>query len=261
MITEQTLPESCPNCPLNCSFLGVRSFLPDTLPYYCNKYETYLGMDPAGKLLRCAACRLQKRCFVTEGTGYIQAYTGAKALQIAPTKEVFLTLNQTFQRLFCDLISKTGAQIVLSNGGRNGTQEALVDAILSSWKEFSDKAGSPEMQEFKGILSAAAEGFPFFEKQTQTLLMNLFQVLNNSEKEMLKSVLQNAHQIESFLKQFSKTPQDNDLLRNTRALLYDYDRREAQRIRQQQQQMLQRRQEETRRQWQQLQRQDYGRDR
>lgn len=212
-------------CPKDCPFLGQRTFLPDTLPFYCNKYETFLGQKRIDSPLKCARCLGVKRDFSQEGMAFISAYTGEKAKMILETQQVFLQMNPTYQHIFVDFIAKTGAQIALTED-KQAIPETLLDAVLLAWKQRSDTVGSPEYQEFKTVLDQVSVDFPLMARETQTLLMNLFMVMDNSEKEMLKHVLQNARQIESFLDSFSKQPQDRDLLRNMRALLYDYDRRE-----------------------------------
>lgn len=212
-------------CPKECPFLGQRTFLPDTLPFYCNKYETFLGQSRIDCPLKCARCRGVKRDLVQEGMAFISAYTGEKAKMILETQQMFLKMSPTYQRLFVDFVAKTGTQITLSEG-KQATPEALLDAVLLAWKQRSDVVGSPESREFKTVLDQVSSDFPLMARETQTLLMNLFMVMDNSEKEMLKHVLQNARQVESFLENFSKQPQDRDLLRNMRALLYDYDRHE-----------------------------------
>lgn len=226
-----TLPVDFLECPADCPFLGMRTFMPNTLPFYCNQYDTFLGASPGQKILRCANCRGVVRNNVSAGLAFIESYIGVPAIE---TREAFLRLDHGFQKMFVDLISKTGVQIVLSSG-ESDKPANLADDILKKWKEAQDRAGSPEVQEFAGLLDA--EGMPLMSRQTKTLLMNLFQVLDNSEKDMIKNVLQNPKQVESFLEQFERQPQDNDLLKNVRALVYDYDRRAKEMEREQQRQL------------------------
>lgn len=233
-----TLPVDFLECPADCPFLGMRTFMPNTLPFYCNQYETFLGANPGQKILRCANCRGVVRDNVAAGLAFIESYIGVPAVE---TREAFLRLDHSFQKMFVDLISKTGVQIILSTG-ESDKPANLADDILKKWKEAQDRAGSPEMQEFAGILDA--EGMPLMSRQTKTLLMNLFQVLDNSEKDMIKNVLQNPKQIDSFLEQFDRQPQDNDLLKNVRSLIYDYDRQRQEMEREQQRQREELRQRE-----------------
>ncbi len=225
MTSFTPMPPDRIDCPNDCPFLGMRTFLPDTLPFYCNKYETFLGAVLTGQPARCARCLGVKRDLIQEGLAFISAYTGDKRAVLPETKEAFLHMGETYRRLFVDFIAKTGAQIALVPG-EQPSPEALLDQTLLSWREKSDLTGAPEAQAFKAVLDQMAADFPLFARETQTLLMNLFLVMDASEKEMLKNVLQNARQVESFLDSFAKQPQDRDLLRNMRALLYDYDRQD-----------------------------------
>jgi len=208
-------------CPKECPFLAERTFIPDTIPAYCNRYETFLGACPLARIKRCSHCRGVAESVAEVGVSLIEAYTVERRL-IDETKQAFQKLNIAFQKMFVSLVSKTGIQLVLSDDDPK-TPEALTDKLLMSWKKAKDKIGSPELKEFKSLLSA--EGMPLMERQTQTLLMNLFMVLDVSEQEMLKNILSNPHLAETFLDGFTKQPQDHDLLKNVRALVYDYDRR------------------------------------
>lgn len=226
-------------CPLDCPFLVLRTFLPNTLPFYCQRFETYLGVSPEKKIRRCAACRGVGRAVQPLGISLIESYIGIESVR--ETQAAFVKLDDNFQRMFVDLVSRTGMQIVLSQPATGKSH--FSDDILKAWMALQEKEEAPEFKEFKEIL--AGEDLPFIRSQTKTLLMNLFQVLDRSEQEMLKNILQNPKQVEAFLDQFEHQPQDNDLLKNMRALLYDYDRqreadeRQRQQQRQQEEMMLQ----------------------
>ena len=221
MINPHILPPDILDCPRGCPFLGMRSFMPNTIPFYCNQYDTFLGGSPLHTVRRCSDCRGEPNNIVETGLSFIDSYT-VDHYRIEETKRAFLKLEHSFQRMFVDLVSRTGVQIVLEPGEEDNP-DALSDKILLKRQDMKDKYGSPEAQEFKGILDA--DGMPLMSRQTKTLLMNLFLVMDNSEKEMMKDILQNPKQIESFLNSFQKQPQDQDLLKNVRALIYDYDRR------------------------------------
>ncbi len=228
-----TLPQTVSDCPLDCPYLVLRTFLPNTLPFYCQQHETFLGVSPNKQIQRCAACRGVGRDVTATGLSLIESYLGDN-LPIRETQEAFLKLEPNFQRMFVDFVSKTGTQIVLSD--LSSPDANLSDDILKAWKAFQEQQKSNKLSEFKDILDG--EDMPFIRGQTKTLLMNLFQVLDKSEQEMLKNIMLNEKLVEAFLDQFEHQPQDNDLLKNVRALIYDYDkqREEQERLRQQQKQ-------------------------
>lgn len=205
-------------CPADCPFLADRSAFPQLIPAFCRRHEVFLG----GKApLRCPECRGESLNAAAEGLALIDAYT-APDDAIADTKEAYRGLSAAFQRIFTDFVRRTGAQVFLTVGEPR-TPAALIDKTLARWQERENQLNSPALQDWHEALET-----PFGSGQlraTKTLLTNLFMVLDNSEKEMLKNVLSNPQQVEAFLKQFEKQPQDRDLLRNTRALLYDYDKR------------------------------------
>jgi len=221
VMNPNTLSPEVLDCPKDCPFLASRSFLPQTLPFYCNRYDTFLGANLHQNPRRHFLCRGVLQNIVEEGLAFIDSYT-VDHYRIEETKHAFLKLNHGFQKMFVDLVSKSGVQIVL-DASDHENPDVFADKILKARQDVKDKYGSPEAQEFNGILDA--EGMPLLTRQTKTLLMNLFLVMDKSEKEMMKNILQNKNQVESFLEVFQKQPQDNDLLKNVRALVYEYDRK------------------------------------
>ncbi|MBR6411915.1 MAG: hypothetical protein IKS41_01990 [Alphaproteobacteria bacterium] len=221
VVNPNTLSPDILDCPKDCPFLASRSFLPQTLPFYCNKYDTFLGANMRQNPRRHFACCGILQNIVEDGLSFIDSYT-VDHYRIEETKNAFLKLNHGFQKMFVDLVSKSGVQIVL-DASDHENPDVFADKILKARQEVKDKYGSPEAQEFKGMLDA--EGMPLLSRQTKTLLMNLFMVMDKSEKEMVKNILQNKNQVEAFLESFQKQPQDNDLLKNVRALVYEYDRK------------------------------------
>jgi len=213
-------PEILP-CPKDCPFLCSRSFMPNTIPFYCDQYESFLGAVAGQQVRRHFKCRGILLNMVEEGLALIDAYT-VDHYRIEETKRAFLKLNHGFQKMFVDLVSRTGVQIVMDEADHENP-DVFTDKIIKARQEMKDKYGSPEAQGFKDMLDA--EGMPLMTRQTKTLLMNLFLVMDRSEKEMVKNILQNKNQVEAFLENFKKQPQDNDLLKNVRALVYDYDRK------------------------------------
>ena len=83
---------------------------------------------------------------------------------------------------------------------------------------------APEVQEFIKLLDVVGTDGTPLDGMTKTLLSNLFQVIDGSERSMLLAIMENPKNLESFLKSFGKTPHDKDLLRNFRALLYETHR-------------------------------------
>ena len=213
-------PEILP-CPKDCPFLCSRSFMPNTIPFYCDQYESFLGAVAGQQVKRHFKCRGVLLNLVEEGLSLIDAYA-VDHYRIEETKQAFLKLNHGFQKMFVDLVSRVGVQIVM-DATDDENPDVFMDKIIKARQEMKDKYGSPEAQGFKDMLDA--EGMPLMTRQTKTLLMNLFLVMDKSEKEMVKNILQNKNQVESFLESFKRQPQDNDLLKNVRALVYDYDRR------------------------------------
>lgn len=78
--------------------------------------------------------------------------------------------------------------------------------------------------DFKDLLDKLNDNFPdMLSKEQNSLLDNIFQVLDASEQALLTTVLDNPDAADSFLKSFKKQPRDDDLLANTRAVLREYE--------------------------------------
>lgn len=222
LLTTQT------NCPPDCPFLSGRHFLPDILPHFCDKFDVFLGADLGGRIARYPACRLQPENSVDEGLSLISAYT-LTHLSIADTKEAFLKLSPFFQRMFVEVVRKTGRQIAIAYG-MSASADTLMAETLKEYKQAKDWLGSPELKDFKGVLASLGDFAPeVLTRQTKNLLENLFQVLDKSEREMLKNLMATKGTAEALLEQFNAIPKDMSLLKNFRHMLYEHDDKEKQR--------------------------------
>jgi hypothetical protein len=65
-----------------------------------------------------------------------------------------------------------------------------------------------------------------YVKHIYNLLENLFQVLDKSERAMLKNLMSSRGTAEALLEQFNAIPKDMSLLKNFRHMLYEHDDRE-----------------------------------
>lgn len=240
MIKHAHLSAVAKECPDDCSFLCARAWQDNTLPYFCSRYDTFLGVSGTRRPLRCHRCRGVLPNIKNQGLGFIEAY--ADAARIPETKKAFLEMDKVYQEAFVDLIARTGRQIYLSEG-KPKTSGELENRTLRMWRDEHDKRHAPQALGFKKLLESLSGDFALLTRETNTLLMNLFMVMDASEQAMLMSILQNQNQIAAFLEAFSKQPQDNDLLKNVRALVYDFDR-QAEKQRELEQERQRRRQME-----------------
>jgi len=228
MTDPNTLPPYQLKCPSDCPFLAGRHFMPDVLPYYCNKFEEFLGAVADTPILRTLQCRLMPEDIVTHGLNLIDAYT-LTHLSIPDTKQAFLAMPAPMQQMFVEVVKKTGRQIGIAYGTPM-SPDVLMSETLKAFRQAKEWAGSPELKEFKNILGDLTGFAPdLLTRETQNLLTNLFQVLDNSERAMLKGLLSNQSSAEAFLEQFKSIPKDMSLLKNFRHALYEHDDKEKQR--------------------------------
>ena len=209
-------------CPTNCPFLQIRSYLPDSLPFFCEKYETFLGMTPAKKVVKCPLC---------QGINLNIQQQGLELLETAPAhttelKKAFLGMRPGDQQKLVDILTQSGIQLHWTHQ-KAITPVNLLAEIMRLAYEKKKKEQSAEVQEFVKLLDVIdTDGDPM-NPATKTLLSNLFQVLDNSEKGMLLAVLENPAHAKNFLDIFAKMPHDQNLLKNFRMLLYDTDKQNA----------------------------------
>jgi len=205
-------------CPVNCPFLTNRSFLPDTLPFYCEKFAVYLGVDGANKVQKCAACLGITQNIIQTGLSLLDAQLLPRTT-VSQLKKAFLDMPPVQQKNFVAILSQLGMQL-RPNPYDNVTAFWLMRQAQHAWALAKKREESPEVQDFMKLLDVVGGDSPL-DSMTKTLLSNIFQVLDGSEQAMLIAVLENPMNLKAFLKQLEKTPHDQDLLKNFRALLYD----------------------------------------
>ena len=205
-------------CPINCPFLSSRSFMPDTLPFYCEKFAVFLGVDGASKVQKCAQCLGQSQNVIQTGLSLLDAQLLPRTT-ISQLKKAFLEMPLVQQKNFVAILSQTGMQLKPDVYDRISAFWLMRQA-QRGWSIAKKRDENPEVQDFVKLLDVVGGDSPL-DGMTKTLLSNLFQVIDGSEQAMLIAVLENPMNLKSFLKQFEKTPHDQDLLKNFRALLYD----------------------------------------
>lgn len=207
-------------CPTNCPYLAVRSFLPDTLPFYCNQYATFLGLTPTRRVQKCALCLGKPADILKTGLALLDAQPS----RIADLKQAFLQMKPSDQRFLVDILSKEGFQVRFSVSKRI-TPVSLFTEVLRLHQENQKRQLSSETQNFVKLLNLVGDDTdPPMDGMTRTLLTNLFQVVDASEKGMLVAIMENPARLKNFLNQFKNLPQDQNMLKNFRALLYEATR-------------------------------------
>ena len=203
-------------CPTSCPFLGIRSFLPETLPFYCEKYNTFLGVSPAKKVVKCPLCQGIKVPIQQQGLELLENAPN----YVSELKKAFLSMRPADQEKLVTSLSQFGIKINWPTKKIITPVNLLMEINRLAYEKKS-KEKSPEVQEFRKLLDLTETGGDPMDGNTKTLLSNLFQVLDNSEKGMLLSILENPNNAKSFLNMFLKMPHDQNLLKNFRMLLYD----------------------------------------
>ena len=167
-------------CPINCPFLASRVFLPKTMPFYCEKYGTFLGMDAAKKVTKCAACTGDKQDIVQWGLSLLEAQLLPQG-QINQMKQAFLMMPAATQKTFVSILSQIGCQLQMDHE-QSVTPFTLMRIAQRLWFEARKREESPEVQAFIKLLDVVGGGDAPLDGMTKTLFCNLFQVIDGSEK-------------------------------------------------------------------------------
>lgn len=193
------------------------------LPNYCEYFEQYLGINDDSSPLRCAKCLRKKENYVSAGLAFISGFTSPK-ISIKDTKEAFLAQKPAFQKMYVEIIKKTGRQIGI-HLGEPATPQILSGNLIKSLYDIWKGLDSPEFQEFKDILENADSPFGdmLLTRLENTLLQNLFQVLDKSERAILKGALDSPSLSANFFKEFRAMPKHSNLLKDLRRVLDEYD--------------------------------------
>ena len=138
-------------------------------------------------------------------------------------KQSFLMMPLASQKTFVSILTQIGCQLYPENNEKL-TPFTLMRMAQRAYLAARRKEESPEVQAFIKLLDVVGGGDSPLDGVTKTLLSNLFQVIDSSERSMLLTIMENPKNLESFLKSFGKTPHDKDLLKNFRALLYEANR-------------------------------------
>ena len=96
---------------------------------------------------------------------------------------------------------------------------------LSSITDFSKIkiTENASRREFSKILKDVRDTFPgLLEKETSTLLMNIFLALGSTERDQMISILQNNYVAESFIKKIISSPRSDNMLKDVRREMDDY---------------------------------------
>ena len=90
-------------------------------------------------------------------------------------------------------------------------------AALKKKPEERKAEEDKDRREIKDILRDKMDQFPaLLDGATSQLLVNLFLVMDSTEKSLMKDILNNPHKIEAFLKKIKTMGKNDNLLKNVR---------------------------------------------
>ena len=220
------------HCPEKCPFLKIEPQVRGIIPYHCELFETYLPFD--GDVLRCSDCLGDNQHGVQdEGLGLISA--SPSNTEKLSAKWAFRRFSKEAQATFVEYLKQFGKGISIPKSVRKLTspQLALLEQqVIDMLKDTAEekKEQSADRQDIENLLKSKNEQFPgMLDKQTNQLIVNLYLVMDASEKSMLKSILNNPKSLDAFLEKLKRMPRNDSLLKNVRremTELYDTQERE-----------------------------------
>ena len=208
------------HCPQGCPFLEINYFEETgKIPYHCELFDTFLAFD--GDIIRCSECVGHEHSIKEQGLNFINAYQG-DAVNRNVTKLGFAKLFPAAQKQFVTFMKKFGAQVGIPSSIQSVTPENLDKIQKYLLRELNKsqivhESRSGELQEIEEILKKNADTDPeMIDKKSCQLILNLYQVLDDSEKALLKSILKNPSLCVLFVAKIRFMPKNGDLLKNVR---------------------------------------------
>ncbi len=219
-----TQPIDRRHCPDGCPFLKTETQVRGVIPYYCQLFETYLAFDDG--ILRCPMCEGGiQHGVVNEGLGLITA--APEKGRKSTVKWAFRRFSKEGQKTFVGYLKQFGKGISVPKSVRKLSKPQLMDLekeVLNVLKNMpqTDVKQTADRKEIENILKAKNDQFPgLLGKQTNRLIVNLYLVMDNSEKNILKTIIDNPKAFDVFLEKLSRMPRNDTLLKNVRRRMTD----------------------------------------
>ncbi len=208
-------------CPPNCPYLRkVPEAAVRRLPFFCESFRLFLGVDD-GHPARCEVCMGNVIGSKTEGFHLISSYPNA-GVDKRKTKWGFKRLPDVAQDRFVRMVKQLGVTLGVDKNMSLNTHNVLrfLNKQMDFWSKKENLFYAETRAEFEGFLNKLNDNFPgLIRDSTKNLLVNLFLVLDNSEKEIMKSVLNDPKRAASFVGKIEKLPENDNLLKDVRRML------------------------------------------
>lgn len=212
------------HCPKDCPFLETKAAVDlNSLPHHCSLFNCFLAVDK--DVIRCEECLGFEHDVKNQGLNFISSYQNP-FLSKQNTKFGFTRMPKTWQKRFVNFLKNLGyavgaaKQIPLKDPS---LPELLIKGMKEAPRQHQDTP--KDVQDMEKLLKdKLAENPELTNTQMNKLLTNLFQVLDASEKNILKEILNNPNTIDAFLKKFKDMPKNENLLKDLRRELEDYTR-------------------------------------
>ncbi len=208
------------HCPQGCPFLEINYFEEtQKIPYHCELFNTFLAFD--GDIIRCSECVGHEHSIKEQGLNFINAYQGDMVNRNV-TKLGFAKLFPAAQKQFVTFMKKFGFQVgvpssiqSMSLKNLDKVQKYLLQELNKNVVVHESRSG--ELQEIEDILKKNADSDPeIIDKKSCQLILNLYQVLDISERLVLKNILKNPNLCVLFIAKVRFMPKNMDLLKNVR---------------------------------------------
>jgi hypothetical protein len=212
------------HCPSDCPFLeNNRTTDLNALPYHCSLFNCFLAVD--SDVIRCEECLGFEHDVKNQGLNFISSYQNP-FLSKQNTKFGFTRMPKTWQKRFVNFLKNIGyavgavKQMPLKDPS---LPELLIKGMREAPRQHQDTP--QDVYDIEKLLkNKMAENPELTNKQMNKLLTNLFKVLDTSEKNILQEILKNSNTADAFLKKFKEMPKNENLLKDLRRELEDFDR-------------------------------------
>ncbi len=220
---------SSPYCSKDCPFLDRAKIQgSDKIPYHCDLFNCFLAFEK--DILRCEECFGRQLDVKNQGLKFINAYP-AKCFNKQMTKLGFSKSPDAVQNRMVHFLKTVGKAIGISKTFYHISQKdirLMSQYFLSEIDNYSPSKPPVEdksVTELRQSLKKNASNMPReLDAKTATLIVNIFKVLDNTEKKWLSNTINSPAKFEKFLKKFKSLPQNDSLLKNVRHILEDEEK-------------------------------------
>ncbi len=210
-------------CSLLCPYLRkVPKSKLRRLPFYCDLYCVFLGVEN-DHVCRCERCLGKALNAAKDGFHLISTYPNA-GVDKRKTKWGFRRLPLSEKNRFVRLVEQSGVTMGVDADTPLNTAHVLrlLGRQMDVLTVKETPAKTAETLKFESALNKLSDDMPrAISAETKQLLLNVFAVLDNSEKALMTSLISDSKKGPALVGNIARMPKSDNLLKDVRRMLAD----------------------------------------